>query len=85
MKTLILSMAALLMAGSAMADSASHAPVIHDKAGYFVHLDVDKVLSSTHLSWQCGVVPARLDYLDSSGNEHVLDYQVYGYGCTNDN
>jgi hypothetical protein len=29
--------------------------------------------------------PARLNYLDSQGREHVLDYQVQGIGCASDN
>ena len=41
MKLLILSLAALLTTGSVFAAD----PVIHDKTGFFVHLDVDKVLS----------------------------------------
>jgi hypothetical protein len=81
---LILGFAALLATGSAFADTQTTAPVIHDKTGFFVHMDVAKVLSSTDISQQCGVIPARLDYLDHQGREHVLDYQVNGTGCTND-
>ena len=81
MKLLILSLAALLTTGSVFAAD----PVIHDKTGFFVHLDVDKVLSSTDTYGQCGIVPARLHYLDHQGREHVLDYQVQGIGCPNDN
>ncbi|KAA0942328.1 MULTISPECIES: DUF2790 domain-containing protein [unclassified Pseudomonas] len=79
--------ASLLMlgTGSAFASTSPAAPVIHDKTGFFVHLDVDKALSSTDISDQCGIIPARLNYLDHQGREHVLDYQVYGLGCTNDN
>ena len=85
MKTFIFAIAAFLAAGSAFADTASTQPVIHDKTGFFVHLDVAKVLSSTDISQQCGIVPAELNYLDSQGREHVLDYQVSGAGCTNAN
>ncbi|CAI8816353.1 DUF2790 domain-containing protein [Pseudomonas sp. IT-P44] len=84
MKMLILGFAALLATGSAFADTQTTAPVIHDKTGFFVHMDVAKVLASTDISQQCGVIPARLDYLDHQGREHVLDYQVNGTGCTND-
>lgn len=84
MKMFIFGIAALLAAGSAFASTTSTAPVIHDKTGFFVHLDVAKVLSSTDISQQCGVIPAQLNYLDSQGREHVLDYQVNGSGCTND-
>ncbi|MHC8319912.1 DUF2790 domain-containing protein [Pseudomonas sp. GB2N2] len=84
MKMFILGFAALIATGSAFADTQSAAPVIHDKTGFFVHMDVDKVLSSTDISQHCGLIPARLDYLDHQGREHVLDYQVDGSGCTND-
>lgn len=84
MKTLILAFTALLATGSVFAAPAPDAAVIHDKIGFFVHLDVDKVLSSTDISQACGVIPAQLDYLDHQGREHVLDYQVQGSGCTND-
>lgn len=84
MKMFILGFAALLATGSAFADNQASTAVIHDKTGFYVHLDVDKVLSSTDISQQCGLIPARLDYLDHQGREHVLDYQVAGTGCTND-
>ena len=85
MKTLILAFTALLATGSVFAAPAPDTAVIHDKTGFFVHLDVDKVLSSTDISQACGVIPARLNYLDHQGREHVLDYQVQGSGCINDN
>ncbi|TFY94876.1 DUF2790 domain-containing protein [Pseudomonas nabeulensis] len=37
-----------------------------------MHLDVNKVLSSTDNYGQCSIIPARLDYLDHQGREHVL-------------
>ena len=84
MKLIALGFAALLATGSAFAaDTAPH--VIHDKTGFFVHLDVARVLSSTDTYGQCGVVPAQLRYLDHQDREHVLDYQVQGTGCANDN
>ena len=86
MKLIALGFAALLVTGSVFAaDAAPAANVIHDKTGFFVHLDVARVLSSTDTYGQCGVVPAQLRYLDHQDREHVLDYQVQGTGCTNDN
>jgi len=86
MKLFILGFSALLATGSVFAADTTPAPnVIHDKTGFFVHLDVEKVLSSTDTYGQCGIVPARLDYLDHQGREHVLDYQVQGIGCASDN
>ena len=84
MKTLILACSALLASGSLFAASMPDTAVIHDKNGFYVNLDVDKVLSSTDISQACGVVPAKLNYLDHQGREHVLDYQVQGSGCIND-
>ncbi|MBF6028485.1 DUF2790 domain-containing protein [Pseudomonas sp. P115] len=72
----------LLATGSVFAADAP--TVIHDKTGFFLHLDVDKVLSSTNTDGQCGIVPKRLDYLDHQGREHVLDYQVQAIGCPSD-
>ena len=86
MKLIALGFAALLVTGSVFAaDAAPAANVIHDKTGFFVHLDVAKVLSSTDTYGQCGVVPAQLRYLDHQNRVHVLDYQVQDTGCTNDN
>ena len=86
MKLIALGFTALLVTGSVFAaDAAPAANVIHDKTGFFVHLDVAKVLSSTDTHGQCGVVPAQLRYLDHQDRVHVLDYQVQGTGCTNDN
>ncbi|KRP75815.1 DUF2790 domain-containing protein [Pseudomonas lactis] len=86
MKLIALGFAALLATGSVFAaDTAPATNVIHDKTGFFVHLDVAKVLSSTDTYGQCGVVPAQLRYLDHQDRVHVLDYQVQGTGCTNDN
>ncbi|NWA04157.1 DUF2790 domain-containing protein [Pseudomonas gingeri] len=84
MKLFLLGFAALLATGSAFASTTDAAPVIHDKTGFYVNLDVAKVISTTDLSDQCGVIPARLDYLDHQGREHVLDYQVQGQ-CSNEN
>lgn len=81
MKLFTLGFAALLATGSVFAAE----PVIHDKTGFFVQLDVANVLSSTDTYGQCGIVPAQLNYLDSQGREHVLDYQVQGIGCPSDN
>ena len=86
MKLSALGLFALLATGSVFAaDKASATNVIHDKTGFFVHLDVAKVLSSTDTYGQCGIVPAQLRYLDHQDREHVLDYQVQGTGCASDN
>ena len=85
MKMLILGFAALLATSSAHADTQTAEPVIHDKTGFFVHLDIAKDLSSNIITQDCGIVPAQLIYLDHQGRKHVLDYQVQGMGCIGDN
>ena len=84
MKALLLGIFGLLATGSALAASDNSA-LIHDKPGSFVPLDVDRVVSQTDLNAQCGIVPARLDYLDHAGREHELDYLAFGNGCYNQN
>ncbi len=84
MKQFMLGIAILLATSSVFANTTDTSAVIHDKTGFLVHLDLAKVISMTDISGQCGVIPARLDYLDHQGREHVLDYQVQGR-CTNEN
>ncbi len=84
MKLCVLMCTALVFSGSTFADSTEPLPVIHDKAGFYIDIDVAKIISMTDISKQCGVVSAQLDYLDHQGREHVLDYKVQGY-CPNDN
>lgn len=84
MKALLLGLFGLLATGSALA-APDHPALIHDRSGFFVPLDVARVASQTDLDAQCGIVPARLDYLDHTGREHELDYLVSGNGCYNQN
>ncbi|WP_415756795.1 DUF2790 domain-containing protein [Pseudomonas sp. LT1P18] len=85
MKMSVLGFAALLATGSAFADTQTAEPVIHDKTGFFVHLDIAKDLSSNIITQDCGIVPAQLIYLDHQGRKHVLDYQVQGMDCLGGN
>lgn len=85
MKMLIAGFTALLATGSAFAATQPSSPVIHDKTGFYVHMDVAKVLSITDLNGKCGIVPAQFNYLDHQGREHQLDYQVQGVGCLGEN
>ncbi len=84
MKALLSRSFGLLATGSALA-APDHPALIHDQPGFFVPLDIAKVVSQTDLDAQCGIVPARLDYLDHAGREHELDYLVSGNGCYNQN
>lgn len=49
---------------------------------YGDHLDIAKVLSvNTALSSGCGVVEARMTYLDSLGKIQALDYSTIAQDC----
>jgi len=49
---------------------------------YGQHLDVQKVLAIHDNNAQsCGVVTAKMDYLDSKGQPHSLQYQTYATGA----
>lgn len=53
---------------------------------YGTHLDIQKVLSMTEdNAVTCGVVDARMTYLDSAGKTQVLDYRKFADGCNNQN
>ncbi|MFJ2527969.1 DUF2790 domain-containing protein [Pseudomonas helmanticensis] len=53
---------------------------------YGTHLDIQKVLSlKQDNSVNCGIVEARMTYLDSAGQTRVLDYSKFADGCNNDN
>lgn len=66
----ILNVAAFSAHADAQAPSQTHA------AG--THLDIKKVISTVENgSGQCGIVNARMTYLDSSGTQKVLDYNKF--------
>ncbi|WP_426141509.1 DUF2790 domain-containing protein [Pseudomonas sp. DWP3-1-2] len=50
---------------------------------YGTHLDIAKVVSVSNVPNVCAVVPMRMTYLDSQGEQHVMAYQVMGNGCSN--
>lgn len=53
---------------------------------YSTHLDIQKVLSMKEdQSMTCGIVDARMTYLDSAGQTRVLDYSKFADGCDNQN
>ncbi|QJP95070.1 MULTISPECIES: DUF2790 domain-containing protein [Pseudomonas] len=53
---------------------------------YGTHLDIQKVLSMKEdQSMTCGIVDARMTYLDSAGQTRVLDYSKFADGCDNQN
>jgi len=53
---------------------------------YGTHLDIKKVVSlSEDADPTCGVVNARMTYLDSTGHEQVLDYRKLADDCHDGN
>lgn len=53
---------------------------------YGMKLDIDKVVSLEETpSPLCEVVDARMDYLDSRGQPHSLEYRKHSSACGNDN
>ena len=50
---------------------------------YGQHLDVKKVLAihENNTAQACGVVTAKMDYLDSKGLPHSVQYQTYATGA----
>jgi hypothetical protein len=50
---------------------------------YSTELDIHKVITVADIPNECGPVSAQMIYEDSSGQRHVLQYQVMGTGCSN--
>ncbi|WP_081818601.1 DUF2790 domain-containing protein [Pseudomonas sp. PH1b] len=50
---------------------------------YSTDLDIAKVISMSEVPEVCEVVPARMEYEDSQGQRHILQYRVMGNGCSN--
>jgi hypothetical protein len=48
---------------------------------YGSHLDIAKVISVSTIPNVCEVVPMRMTYEDSKGQQHVMGYKVMGNGC----
>jgi hypothetical protein len=88
MKALLVLALSSLCATAALADEAptelagQNAPIVEDYT-YSTHLDVAKVLSMSDIPQVCEVVPAKMEYEDSQGQRHILNYHVMGNGCSN--
>ncbi|WP_339477808.1 DUF2790 domain-containing protein [Pseudomonas fluorescens] len=64
----------------------AEAEVTAQTYSYGTHLDIKKVISLTQdNSVTCGIVDARMTYLDSAGNTRVLDYSKFADGCNDGN
>ncbi|QBF27307.1 DUF2790 domain-containing protein [Pseudomonas tructae] len=74
------SLLTLLSLGAVAAPANDEVPVQEYRYGQ--HLDVHKVLALREDSRiGCGVVNAQMDYLDSQGKEHRLQYQKFASDC----
>ncbi|MGR3885858.1 DUF2790 domain-containing protein [Pseudomonas sp. 1152_12] len=88
MKALVVMALSSVCATVALADEAptelagQNAPIVEDYT-YSTHLDVAKVLSMSNIPNVCQVVPVTMEYEDSQGQRHILNYQVMGNGCSN--
>ncbi len=88
MKVLLVMALSSLCAAAALADEAptelagQSAPIVEDYT-YSTHLDVAKVLSMSNIPEVCEVVPVKMEYEDSQGQRHILNYHVMGNGCSN--
>ena len=88
MKALVVMALSTLCATAALADEAptelagQNAPIVEDYT-YSTKLDVAKVLSMSTIPEVCEVVPVKMEYEDSQGQRHILNYHVMGNGCSN--
>ena len=81
---------AALMTVSAFASAGDNvtnvtAPKVEQYA-YSEHLDIDKVISMTtadDTDRVCGLVEARMVYVDHKGVTHDLEYTIEADGCQN--
>jgi len=69
-----------LLAGVTAQVHADEAAVAYQ---YGMKLDIAKVVNITPIADVCGVVPVEMTYQDSKGATHILDYSVFGTGCSN--
>jgi len=88
MKALVVMALSSVCATAALADEAptelagKNAPIVEDYT-YSTHLDIAKVLSMSNVPNVCEVVPVKMEYEDSQGQRHILNYHVMGNGCSN--
>ncbi len=71
------------LCATAMADEIHSQQTPIEEYTYSSDLDIAKVISMSEIPNVCEVVPARMEYEDSKGQRHVLQYSVMGNGCLN--
>lgn len=50
---------------------------------YSMNLDVARVIKRSEVPDVCAVVPVQMTYEDHQGQQHTVEYQVMGNGCSN--
>lgn len=87
MKALLVLALSSLCATAAVADEiptdVASQPPVEETYTYSTHLDIAKVVSMSEVPNVCEVVPARMEYEDSQGQRHILNYRIMGNGCSN--
>ncbi|MFS2158438.1 DUF2790 domain-containing protein [Pseudomonas sp. Pseusp122] len=84
MKKLLIATALIFAAGHAMAaEPANNAALETQPYHYGTQLDIAKVVSVSRSHNDCEVGTQRMVYVDSSGAEHAIRYEVVddGNGC----
>ncbi|MDH0645318.1 DUF2790 domain-containing protein [Pseudomonas sp. GD03858] len=52
---------------------------------YDMKLDIDSVISTSSESANCGVVPARMTFMDHNGHAHTIEYHKSSDSCQGEN
>lgn len=81
MKKILIAGLSLTAALSAHAEESS-VPAHAVTYTYGMHLDIAHVLRISSAADTCGPTPAEMTYRDSKGEIHVLQYSLYGTGCS---
>ncbi|TBW07080.1 DUF2790 domain-containing protein [Azotobacter chroococcum subsp. isscasi] len=79
----------LALAGfSCMAAAEGRMLAMHDTSAanaerydYSMDLDIARVIRTDEIPEVCAVVPIRMVYEDSRGEQHTIEYSVMGRGC----
>lgn len=71
------------MGAYAAANGKNPPEVIHYRYG--MKLDVARVISRTSTTGTCDVMPAQMNYEDSTGELKILEYRTAGVNCRGQN
>lgn len=69
--------------GARTASQTDSATPVVETYTYDMHPDIARVISISPMPNVCGVVPVRMTYQDSHGQQHIMRYQVMASGCGN--